>query len=763
MEQRLAAGNSRRRENFVERAEKFLDRALAVFSPKRALQRQNSRLWLNKFNYEAARPGTWRQQATLVGNASADTTTINYDRIRCIWEVRDLENNFPFTSKLLDMYEDYVLGDYRVKSKATSEADRKAIDDYWDLCSQYSDPTGRFSFLDQTHLSLRSATRDGDVIGRILPEKFQVGDREMEFLQVTIVEADRIGYPYEGSVGNGYLNGVLYDPETGYIKGYRIFQRDPMSNTYSNPEDVSSSECLYVSNHNRADQLRAPSRLAPAIPTMRDIMEIIENERLSVKWCASQGGVVTRLSGDTSTDNDIYPDYFQAQLAGEQGAQRLTAAAPASIQYLAPGEKFEAFNYSRPSPAFQGLLDTLYRDVCLSLSIPFGFAYKATTNGVASRLESAQARRAFMRWQRIMRDKWIMPFRNRALLHGLETGQLQLSPQGEKEVLDAKIIWPAHPTVDVGRESQANVAEYNANLKAGETISEERGDDYDEMMGQISYEKRMEREKIGLAESVVNNFGPKGLDGLFQIYGQVSSGAIPPKNARLMLQTLFALSPEEAEKAIPDSFKVLQVPPTPNLSPNSPPKPPAQTFKLPIAPNNKSYEGAPNLSDEEEMNISNSDWLSKKIKILVDEGYEQDQAVAIAESMNRDRKKSKLSQIFEFDGPEDEARDEHGRWTSGGGEKILGTDELKSPATGKNIKTGAEAGKKWARKDGKIGTIDKLRAALKETGHDLIFPGTSKDPGVYTIKDPSGKLIERDASELKDFFSGKRNALNANL
>lgn len=586
----------------------FIDRTIGIFSPDAGKRRMHSRMWLNKFSYEGARPGTWRSQATLSGNASPETTSLNYDRIRLIWEARDLEQNFPFVKRMLSMFCDYVLGDFRIKSKATSEADRKAVDDYWDLCCQYSDPTGRLSFQDQCHLALRSQVRDGDMIGQKILENFTVptptGEQEMEFYQLRLIEADRIGYPYEGSIGDGYLNGTIFDPETGYIKGYRIFQRDYLSNTYSNPQDVISSDCLYIGKHQRADSLRCVSEFAPCIPTARDIQEIIENERLAVKWCSSQAGVVTRLGGTANYDDDIYTDPFQAPLIGSNG-QKLTNASPGAIQYLAPGEDWKAFEYNRASPAFIGLLQTLYRDCCLSVEVPFGFAYEPTTNGIASRLESAQARRTFTSRQRLMRDKLIMPFRNQCLIHGLQSGQLKLSPQGETELLEAKIIWPAHPTVDVGRESTANVSEYNANLKAGETIAEERGDDYDEMVGQIEYEDRKKRKTLGLAQSVINNFGSKGIDGLFQIYTQVSSGAIPPENARQMLKTLFGLNDEEANEAIPANFKIAPPPiaPVPGVG-----KKPAQT--------------------------------------------QQQTGLDIAK----------------FSGPEDEERDDHGRWTDGGEE-----------------------------------------------------------------------------------------------
>jgi capsid protein len=545
------------RTGWINKLETLIDRTVGIFNPKAATRRGVERAKFHKFNYEAARPGNWRAQASLVGNASSDTPTMNYDRIRMIWEGRDLDQNFPFITHLFTLMEDYVLGDFRMKSKATSQADRQAIEDYWELASNFIDPQGRATFHDHSHLALRGTVRDGDGLGVFELTKFPVGEIEMEFYQVYLVEGDRIGYPYEASYGNGYLNGVFYDVTTGFIKGYNVYQRDPVSSSYSNPQIFDSSKCLYIGNSKRAEGLRCVTAIASCIPTARDIQEIIENERLAEKYLTSQGGVVTTETGDQATDTDIYTDPY-SYAGGPTPGEKLQSAKPAALTYLSPNEKFQAFEFNRPSPAFLGLLEALYRDCCMAVSLPFGFVYKPSTNGTVARLESAQAKRTFQRWQRVMRDHWLLPIWNRVMIHGLESGQLQVSPQGAKEISNVKIIWPAHPSVDVGRESTANVNEFNANLKAGESITEERGDDYDEMMAQKKYEARRERSTIGLIESVINNLGPRGADGMFQLYGQVSSGQIPPENGRLMLQTLFGLDEDEAMAAIPQGFKVNQ-------------------------------------------------------------------------------------------------------------------------------------------------------------------------------------------------------------
>lgn len=553
-----------------DRVVSLIDETIAVFAPRMAMQRKKDRHFLSQFNYDAARPGRLRSQATLNGNASPETPTINYDRIRLIWEARDLEQNFPFVKKLMLLFVQYVLGDFRIKSKATDPNDRKIIDDHWKFFSENCDVTGRHNFIDISELLLMSVVRDGDM----LPVWHGDGS---ELLQVELVEADCVGFPYEASFDNGYLSGVYYDKNSKFVTGYRVYQRDFISNTYTNPVDVPASRATLIAPMTRSAGLRCPTQFAAAIETLRDIQETLENERIGVKWATSTAGVVQQMGGDGNADTDLYPDPFSQNAGVPENRSMLMSAEPGKVKYLAPGEEYKSFDYDRPSASFNGFLCTLYREVCNALNIPYGFAYEPTANGVAARLESAQAQRTFSRWQRLMRDRWIKPSWNRAMQNGLMTGQLDgLSAQGKKELSLMKIIWPSHPTVDVGRESTANVNEYNANLKAGETISEERGDDYDEMLDQLQYEDKQKRDKLGLAEAVINNFGPKGIDGLMTLITSVSSGQIPPENGRTMLQGVFGLSEEEALKMIPLTFKV-QPPPVP------PGKGGAMSVKPPIA------------------------------------------------------------------------------------------------------------------------------------------------------------------------------------
>lgn len=147
---------------------------------------------------------------------------------------------------------------------------------------------------------------------------------------------------------------------------------------------------------------------------------------------------------------------------------------PGQIGYLGIGESIEAAKTDRPSSSFNGFVALLYRQVCAALNMPFGFAFDTSTlGGVPARLESAQAKRTFEWWQAFMDDGLYQPYFKRCIANGIVTGRIRF--QNLSRMPKVNVCVPAHPTVDVGRESRANVTEYEAGLKSFDKIVREQG------------------------------------------------------------------------------------------------------------------------------------------------------------------------------------------------------------------------------------------------------------------------------------------------
>jgi len=104
-----------------------------------------------------------------------------------------------------------------------------------------------------------------------------------------------------------------------------------------------------------------------------------------------------------------------------------------------------------------------------------------------ARLQSEQARRAFHRLQSfVLEPFYIDPIKELVLAVGIAKGAIRPTTNWNK----GKWLYPAHPTVDVGRESQANLNENRQGLRSASRILGEQGERWRDEQEQIAIEAR---------------------------------------------------------------------------------------------------------------------------------------------------------------------------------------------------------------------------------------------------------------------------------
>lgn len=470
--------------------ERGFDRILSVFAPKLAMSNAYFREKRHAFGYEAARMTRARLNATRAGTITLNTPLNIADRLQVIWEARDLAMNDPFIHGLLDRFAHYVVGPkIRIEAITGNPGDDHAIEDWLYECMDNCDYTERSKYTDFTRLTLMSILRDGD-FGTVFhdvpdPTTAAILRKPASFIRLQACESDVIG-GYHYWIENGVVSGVEFDPVSGKPLAYRIYPRNNYGWYSADYTAVPAAQFTFLAYRQRTDQYRGVSALGPAIPTARDIKEIVDNEKFGVKWANSWAGFVKVAPGDASAADPA--SVYQAQspyggvapLEGPPGGNPNTANLfyedfrPGQIGYLAPGESIEAAKTDRPSSSFNGFLALLYRQVCVSLNMPFGFAFDTSIlGGVPARLESAQAKRTFEWWQSYLDDNFHQTNFRRWIAHGIVSGRLRL--QSLARMPRIVVTAPAHPTVDVGRESRANVAEYEAGVKSFSEIVTEQG------------------------------------------------------------------------------------------------------------------------------------------------------------------------------------------------------------------------------------------------------------------------------------------------
>lgn len=484
------------------RLEQIADRAIQIVAPRRALTNAYYREMRHKFGYEAARIGRARQNATRAGTITSNTPLNSSDRLQLVWEARDLDMNDPFIHGLLDKFAHYVIGArIQIEVITGDRDDDLQLEDYLYECMENCDLTERSKYSDYCRLILRSIIRDGD-FGLALhqvPDPCPYFSRPQTFIKFQACESDVIG-GYHYWIEHNVVSGVEFDPATGKVLFYRIYPRNNYGFYSADYSSIPAHQFIFLPYRQRTDQYRGVSALASAITTARDIKEILENEKFGVKWATSWAGFVKTAPGDAAAAN---PEMvYQSQVpfgalptVGAGGNPNLTSIfyqdfKPGQIGYLAPGESIETAKTDRPSQTFSGFLALLYRQVCVSLGVPFGFAFDTSAlGGTVARLESMQAKRTFEWWQAFLNDNLHQRYFRACIANGITTGRLRLKSLARMPRISVSA--PAHPTVDVGRESRANVTEYEAGLKSFSDIAREQGQNPRELVERMANDAQL--------------------------------------------------------------------------------------------------------------------------------------------------------------------------------------------------------------------------------------------------------------------------------
>lgn len=456
----------------------FLDKAVAVFSPTVALRRMVDREKMKMFIYEGARNNRSRQGPQLL--QGSESSRNQFDRIQLMKNARELAENTGFVKSILLKMTTYVCGDIRYQAKTGNTKIDSQYEDYFESWSRNCDLTGRHTFRELVQLAMMSTIRDGDMGFKIR----RINDQ----FKLQSIEADRIGGPFAVMATSNYYSGITLDDD-GVPLSYRIYERTP-NNTYPKFQEVPAVEFVHFFDPFRLDQYRGVTAFHASITTIRDIHEILEFEKMAVKWGSSKAGIITSQTG--ADDSNVNFDTTQQDAVGN--TMQVESMEPGAVTRLASGEDMKLFENNRPSTTFAGFLETLYREIALSLNLPYGFVYDLSNlAGPAARLESAQAQRCFHRWQMLLKDKLLDRVKNLILLNGISNGEIPKI----KSWMNGKWLFPAHPTIDVGRESAANLNENRQGLKSAAKIFGEQGEDVEDELRQIAKEARL---KLDLAK-----------------------------------------------------------------------------------------------------------------------------------------------------------------------------------------------------------------------------------------------------------------------
>jgi lambda family phage portal protein len=440
----------------------FITKALAVVSPKAAMSRMISQERLRNFGrFDSALESTKRGISRNI--SGAEDTAGTAERYKLIRAARDLADNFPPVRSLLLKFSTYVSGRLTYQARTGDKDVDEQVERYWRNWCKSCDFLRRHDFVTLLQLAVMAILRDGDCGFIIVRDKGE--------LKLQSVEADRIGSPYNRLIDSDvYIGGIMLD-EYGRPDKFQIFVRT-ISNQYIEPTDIPAAEFIHLFDATRLDEYRGRSAFATALNAARDLQEALKAEIQAIKYASYQTGVIVTENGSADA-----ADYFATSNQNDLGqTEKLSNIDPGAINYLSPGEKMEMFKSDRPGGAFGEFVRLVQSHICMSVGLPYGFAFDADKSGPMARMEAAMAERTFARWRRLLESQFLDRIKNIILLDAQSRGLL---PESEY-LLDGRWCWPAKVSIDYGREASADIALWKAGLKTAGQIYSEMGEDYEE-------------------------------------------------------------------------------------------------------------------------------------------------------------------------------------------------------------------------------------------------------------------------------------------
>jgi len=495
--------------------EKRIDALFGLVSTKAALNRMVNREKMNWFRYLAAQPTSARRNAPYT--TAGEWLKVQREKLQIMWNAIMMVDNSGLCTGILTKFPTYVCGTLSWQART---GDKSVNDQYEAFIKQKCGKPGnidisrRYTLRQMCMLDIKSIALKGDVGTNIV--------RQDDEIYLQGIEADRIGDPYKWVTNEKYVRGLDLD-DVGGITGYHIFHQDRLTGYYKF-DDVYPAltkkglpNFLFFTNPIDYDNYRGVSLFKHAIDNSTYIDRMRQYELQALLWAASQSGVYYTRSGSLPEqlpfDKQPYTD--------SQGNQvNVFETRPNTISALsADGEKVEMFQHDRPSPNVIGMYENTVRDIAIGAGLTYGFCYNMTgLTGPAVRQCSAQDARAIQVWQEMLREQKLDPVIMLLLGDAIAKGELPY----HKNWMRWEWFFPAKPTIDVGRESQANIEELNACINTGANIAAEGGiGDIGEVITQRSNEIKM---LIEAAQDVADELGLE--------WEQVYQMLVPPQKGR---------------------------------------------------------------------------------------------------------------------------------------------------------------------------------------------------------------------------------------
>lgn len=287
----------------------FVESALQVFSPQRALQRYQQKVVTAHLRrkYEASDKGRatdgWRTGSTAADTEIAAAGPILRDRMR------DLVRNNSLAAQAVQVLVNNMVGPGIRPRAATADKDlNNRVDALWKKWSKKCDAHGHTDFHGLLQLAVREMIEGGEVFALRRPTRRQ--GRDMVPLQIELREADHIDEARVNWQANGarISRGIEYDAQ-GRRAAYWMYPEHPGDNQPGQWRSLESVRVLATDVAHLFERQRVQSRGVPwGTPSMRAIQDLGDWQDAELTRKKIEASAVAIVFGDVDdTQRSIAP------------------------------------------------------------------------------------------------------------------------------------------------------------------------------------------------------------------------------------------------------------------------------------------------------------------------------------------------------------------------------------------------------------------------------------------------------------------------
>ncbi len=459
------------------------------------------------------------------GSADAD---VNPELSTLIARSRDLTRNHGIAAGVLQAQKDNVVGtgprlalmpDYRAlgKSKEWAREFARQVESgfrSW-FESRDCDACGHLDGGLLTRQVLFGCLANGSTLA--LPLFLAPSGRRKWGLQIQLVEADRLSNPQDRQDTDRLRGGVELN-KYGRPVGYHIRTTHPGERFYmwgASPyrwEYVPAEtpwgrkRVLHVYDPERTGQNRGKPYLTPVIGKFRMLDNYQRTElQAAVINAVIAAAIETPLDGQAA--GELFgvsdgPDGDNAKLHRDLIGEIAKPMKGALVMSLPIGSKLNMQSPARPAEQFGAFCESVIRDVCAGLNLPYELVMKdfSRTNYSSARAALLEAWRGFQASRQWLKVTFLDELLKLWMEEAISIGYIDMiTPEEFYEHLFAVTkcswIWPGRGWVDPAKEAQAAEIRMRIGVSTLQRECAEQGLDYEEVLDQLAEEERMQTDR----------------------------------------------------------------------------------------------------------------------------------------------------------------------------------------------------------------------------------------------------------------------------